>query len=260
MNRIIALALLLVVSLGVAAESPEQKGLRIAQEADQKDNGWKDQKAFLVMILRNQRGDEDRREIRTSALEVPGDGDKSLMIFDAPGDVKGTAFLSYTHALKLDDQWLYLPALKRVKRIASRNQSGPFMGSEFAYEDMTSQEVEKYTYRWLRDEVLGGRDTWVVERTPVYPHSGYKRQIVWLDKKMYQPLTVEYYDTNNKLLKTMQAHGYKPYESKPFWRPARLDMVNHQTGKETTMLFSDYQFETGLSSRDFDRNSLKGAR
>lgn len=260
MNRLLTLVVMLVVSLSAVAETPQQKGLRLAQEADRSDNGWKDQTADMVMILRNRRGDEDRREIRTHALEVRGDGDKSLMIFDSPGDVKGTAFLSYTHALRPDDQWLYLPALKRVKRIASGNKSGPYMGSEFAYEDMTSQEVEKYTYRWLRDQTLEGRDTWVIERIPAYPHSGYKRQVVWLDKQMFQPLKVEYYDTKNTLLKVMKAHGYRPYRSKPFWRPARLDMVNHQTGKETTMLFSKYRFGTGLAARDFDRNSLKRAR
>ncbi len=75
------------------------------------------------------------------------DGDKSLFVFDEPRDVQGTAFLIHAHREDADDQWLYLPALKRVKRISSANRSGSFMGSEFAYEDMTAQEVEKFTYR-----------------------------------------------------------------------------------------------------------------
>jgi len=89
-----------------------------------------------------------------------------------------------THALTPDDQWLYLPALKRLKRISSRKKSGPFMGSEFAYEDMSSQEVEKYRYKWLRDETVEGRDAYVVERRPTYEYSGYTRQIVWIDKEI----------------------------------------------------------------------------
>ena len=94
-------------------------------------------------------------------------GDLSLVIFDTPADVKGTAFLSHTKKAGSDDQWLYLPALKRVKRIASSNQAGPFMGSEFAYEDISSQELEKYTYKYLRNEDYGGLDCFVVEYDPV---------------------------------------------------------------------------------------------
>jgi len=167
--------------------------------------------------------------------------------------------LSFTHATKPDDQWLYLPALKRVKRIASRNKSGPFMGSEFAYEDLTSNEVEKYTYRYLRDEKLDGRKCFVVERFPAYRYSGYTRQISWLDKEIYQPLKVEYYDRKNALLKTLTFQGYHQYLGR-FWRADRFYMVNHQTGKTTELVWRNYRFQTGLTDRDFDRNSLKRAR
>ena len=128
---------------------------------------------------------QSRRELHISTLEVDGDGDKSLTVFDSPRDVKGTAFLSHTHATEPDEQWLYLPALKRVKRISSRNKSGSFMGSEFAYEDISSQELEKYRYKWLRDETLDDRHTVVVEYYPVYENSGYTRQIVWNRQRVH---------------------------------------------------------------------------
>ena len=130
------------------------------------------------MILKNKQGQESTREIRSKTLEVDGDGDKSMTIFNKPNDVKGTALLSFTHKQGPDDQWLYLPALKRTKRIASDNKSGPFMGSEFAFEDIASQEVEKYTYKFLRDDSLGEMDVFVFERYPVDKKSGYTRQIV----------------------------------------------------------------------------------
>ena len=139
------------------------------------------------MILRNRRGDESTREMRTQVLEVEGDGDRTVIVFNQPRDVKGTAFLSHMHKEGSDDQWLYLPALKRVKRIASNNKAGPFMGSEFAYEDISSQEVEKYTYLYLRDEVLDGQATFVVERDPVDSRSGYSRQVVWYDPGRVPP-------------------------------------------------------------------------
>ena len=243
----------------VFAQSAEEKGLAIAVEADKRDQGWKDQATKMKMILRNSQGAESTREIRGKALEIQGDGDKSLSIFDTPKDVKGTAFLSYTHALKPDEQWLYLPALKRVKRISSANKSGSFMGSEFAYEDIASQEVKKYKYKFLRDDKFNGRNVFVIERYPQYERSGYSKQVAWIDKEMYQPLKIEFYDQHNKLLKTLTQHDYKQYLNK-YWRPNRMEMVNQQNGKSTTLIWESYKFKNGLTSRDFDRNSLKRAR
>ena len=233
--------------------------MAIAVEADKRDQGWQDQATTSKMTLRNSQGAESTREIRGKALEVKGDGDKSLTIFDTPRDVKGTAFLSFTHSLKSDEQWLYLPALKRVKRISSSNKSGPFMGSEFSYEDISSQEVAKYKYKFIKDDKFDGRDVFVMERYPQYKKSGYTKQIVWMDKEMYQPLKIEFYDRKKSLLKTLTQHEYKQYVDK-FWRPSRLEMVNHQTGKSTTLLWKSYKFKNGFKSRDFDRNSLKRAR
>ena len=174
-------------TLNAWALTPEERGLEIAREVDNRDTGFKDQTAALIMELRNKRGDTSIRNVRVKTLEVKGDGDKSMSIFDKPADVKGTAFLTYSRALKPDDQWLYLPALKRVKRISSKNKSGPFMGSEFAYEDISSQEIEKYTYKYIKDEVINGIDCFVIERYPAYKYSGYKRQLVWINKLEYRP-------------------------------------------------------------------------
>ena len=254
-----ALILGAMLSLTAAAETPEEKGLAIAKQADVSDTGWVDQVADLTMKLKNKQGEESSRELQVKTLEVDGDGDKSLTVFDSPKDIKGTAFLSFTHALTPDDQWLYLPALKRVKRISSANKSGPFVGSEFAYEDLTSQEVEKYSYKWLRDEALDGRDTFVVEAYPAYENSGYTRQVVWIDKAMYRPLKIEYYDRKDALLKTLVSSGYEQYEGK-YWRPASMFMENHITGKSTLLTWTNYRFGTGLKGRDFDKNSLKRAR
>lgn len=253
------LALSILPPLEAVADAAADKGLQIATEADRRDSGWVDMQAALEMILRNRQGDESRREIRLSSLEVEGDGDKSLSVFDTPADVKGTAFLSHTHSRRPDDQWLYLPALKRVKRISSANKSGPFMGSEFAYEDLTSQEIDKYTYTWLRDEALDGRAAFVIERIPTYQHSGYTRQLAWIDQDWYQPLKVEFYDRKGDLLKTLTAHDYRQYMGR-YWRASRMEMINHQTGKSTTLNWTDYRFGTGLRDQDFEQAALKRAR
>lgn len=250
---------LILAATEAGAESAEEKGLTIAIEADARDSGWVDQTADLQMILRNRQGEESRRTLSIKTLEMENDGDKSLTVFDTPRDIKGTALLSFTHALEADDQWLYLPALKRVKRISSANKSGPFVGSEFAYEDLTSQEVEKYRYKWLRDETINAHEAFVIEQYPQYEHSGYTRQVVWLDKKMYKPLKVEFYDRKNALLKTLVINGYQQYRDN-YWRADNMLMTNHQTGKETELAWSNYRFQNGLSERDFDKNALKRSR
>lgn len=259
MRKWILLAAVLGLAINANAQTPEEKGLAIATEADKRDTGWADQKATLKMILRNRHGQESSRAMHNKTLEVKNDGDKSLIVFDEPRDVKGTAFLSFTHATKPDDQWLYLPALKRVKRISSSNKSGPFMGSEFAYEDISSQEIEKYKYKFVKDDKLDEKEVFVIERFPQYENTGYKRQVVWMDKTMYQPLKVEFYDRRNSLLKTLTQHEYKQYMTK-FWRPGRMEMINHKNGKSTTLTFRDYKFENNFGSRDFDKSSLKRAR
>jgi len=243
----------------IKAQTDEEKGLEIAIEIDKRDSGFEDSTSDLKMILRNKNGDVSTREMRNKTLEVPDDGDKSLVIFNTPRDVKGTALLSFTHKNSPDDQWLYLPALKRVKRIASNNKSGPFMGSEFAFEDISSQEVEKYTYKYLKDEVYENTDCFLVERYPVDKYSGYSKQIVWIDKAEYRIMKTDFYDRKNELLKTLTYHKYQQYLNK-FWRAHEMRMVNHLTGKSTELLFSNYTFQNGLNDRDFDKNSLQRVR
>ncbi len=263
MNYFIKLLLIMFVAsmslTNANAETAEKKGLTIAKQVEKQDEGWQDTTASMKMILKNRQGEESSRLIRLKVLEVKGDGDKSLTIFDSPKDIKGTAFLSFSHAIVPDDQWLYLPALKRVKRIASSNKSGPFMGSQFSYEDLASFEVAKFKYKFLRDEKLGNINTFVVENYPQYKYSGYTRQVVWIDKQRYIPLKIEYYDRKNDLLKTLAFNDYKQYLNK-YWRASEQMMVNHQNGKSTQLIWSNYQFQTGLSKRDFEKNSLKRAR
>ncbi|MFT7673456.1 MAG: outer membrane lipoprotein-sorting protein [Gammaproteobacteria bacterium] len=238
------------------AQTAEEKGLEIAVAAKAYDKGFVDFTADMEMTLKSKNGNASTRIIRIKTLEVDGDGDRSLSQFDEPADVKGTAMLTFSHGLDADDQWLYLPALKKVKRISSRNKSGPFMGSTFAFEDLGSQEVEKYTYKYLRDEACGSLQCYVIERFPAYKHSGYTRQIAWLDQEGYRMVKAEFYDRKKSLLKTLEASDFQQYLDH-YWRPGKMNMVNHQNGKSTLLTWSDYKFQTGLSDRDFRSQALK---
>jgi outer membrane lipoprotein-sorting protein len=237
----------------------EDKGLAIAIEADQRNEGWHDTTGEMVMTLKNRQGEVSTRKLRSRNIEVDGDGDKSLITFDEPHSIQGTSMLTFSHKTGNDDQWLYLPAVKRVKRIASSNKAGPFMGSEFAYEDISSPEVEKYTYKFVNEEDWNGLKCFVIELYPVDKRSGYTRQVVWYDKEHYRVQKVDYYDRKDVLLKTLTAGSYRQYESR-YWRSHDLYMKNHQTGKTTRIIWSEISFGNGLTERDFSRNSLAHAR
>jgi len=266
MNRLSSRYLVFTVSIMilmpaayVGAETAEEKGLAIAIEMDKRDEGFGDSTAEMKMILRNRKGEESIRKIRNRTLEVIGDGDKSMSIFDTPADVKGTASLTYSHALKPDEQWLYLPALKRTKRISSKNKSGPFMGSEFAFEDISSQEVDKYTYKYINEEIIDGIDTFVLERYPAYKYSGYTKQVVWIDKERYIPIKMDFYDRKSALLKTLLMNDYNQYLNQ-YWRAHVMEVNNHQTGKSTRLEWTDWKFQTGLGDADFRKNVLARLR
>ncbi|MCY3606473.1 MAG: outer membrane lipoprotein-sorting protein [Gammaproteobacteria bacterium] len=239
--------------------SPEEIGLAIAYEAAARNDGFGNFTANLTMILRNRQGQESRRQIRFKVLEVEGDGDKSLFVFDQPRDVQGTALLTHGHLTAQDDQWLYLPALKRVKRISSSTRTGSFMGSEFSYEDMSNPEVEKYTYRFLREEPCGELTCTVNEQVPVDTKSSYSRQLVWQDKEHLRTWMVHYYDRKSSHLKTLVFAGYQQYLDR-YWRAGEMTMENHLTGKSTVLNWTDLEFGTDLGDRDFSQAALRRVR
>lgn len=240
-------------------KSLENKGLEIVAEMDKRNTGWEDFTARMEMVLKNKRGDSSVRELNIKTLEVSDDGDKSLTLFEKPRDVEGTAFLSFSHAVEPDQQWLYLPALKRVKRIASANKSGPFMGSEFAFEDISSFEIDKYEYQYIKDETVNGQDCYLVRYTPRYEHSGYSHQHVWIDKAEYRVKKIDFYDRKQSLLKTLTNSDYQLYLDE-FWRPSKITMINHQSEKSTELTWHNYQFKTGLQDSEFNSNTLRRAR
>jgi len=243
----------------LTAGSAEEAGLRLAKAARATQAGYGNFTASMAMTLRNKQGRESNREIRLKVIEVDDDGDRTLFVFDTPSDVKGTAFLVHSHKDKLDNQWLYLPALKRVKKISSSNQSGSFMGSEFSYEDMGTSEVEKFDHRYLGDESCAEFQCYVLERVPKSEDSGYSRQLVLLDQQELRPIEIRYFNQRQEHLKTMMSEDYEVFLDN-FWRSKKVTMTNHLTGKVTVLQWSNFQFQTDINSRDFTKTALKRIR
>ncbi|MGI9222337.1 MAG: outer membrane lipoprotein-sorting protein [Woeseiaceae bacterium] len=257
---LLLLSALVVVDTASAAGADEQ-GFDIAARSDRTDVGFGASEVELQMVLRNAAGQEATRSLRISTLEKPDEsvGDKSLVLFDTPRDIEGTALLSHAKILDPDDQWLYLPALKRVKRISSSNKSGPFVGSEFAFEDFTAIELNKFEYNLIGVEDCGDRQCDVLERQPRYENSGYTKQVAWVDQTDFQIRKVEFYDRRGDLLKVLELTDYRKYEN-GVWRAHKLSMSNVQTKKQTDLVYNDYVFDTALSDSDFVKGRLSRLR
>ncbi len=248
-----------IVPMAASAETPEEKGLRIAFEASERNDGFGDFTAQMTMILRDRQGRETVRQMHFKVLEVQGDGDKSLFVFDQPQDVKGTALLTHGHINSQDDQWLYLPALKRVKRINAARRSGSFMGSEFSYEDMSSSDVEEYTYKYLIDEPCGELMCTVTEQIPLDNKSGYSRRVLWQDIEELRTWKMELFDRKGFHLKTLTFANYRQYLDQ-YWRAGEQEMINHLTGASTVLEWTDFQFRTNPDESEFTQTGLRRIR
>ena len=261
---IAAMALLLsaqVLRAGGPAAPPDDtadEGRRIFTEVSRRDSGYSDQQAEVSMQLKRKSGAATTRAMNIAILEVPDDGTRTIVSFDSPLDVKGTKVLTYSHQVHDDEQWIYLPAFKRVKQISDAGKTTSFMGSEFTYEDINSLNIqlEKFSYRYLRSEELAGTPCFVVERVPRYARSAYKKQVVWIDKDKYVAVKVDYYDARDELIKTLTLGGFQQYLSS-FWRAKEMVMTNHQNGDATLLTFTDYKFRNGLAPTDFSAAALK---
>lgn len=243
-----------------ATENDTAKGREVAVAVENRDLGYADTVAELTMILRNKNGDETRRELEISMLENRDGGDKSLIRFDFPADIRGTALLTHPQPEDADEQWLYLPAYARIKRISSRNKSGAFVGSEFSFEDLADKEVDDFSYVYIGTEACGdSAGTFpcdVIDRTPEDRHSAYSRQRVWVDQEARRIFRIDYYDRKDTLLKTFAARNFRLYDER-YWRPLEVAMRNLQTGNETILSYRSIDFGNGLADSDFHRNTLR---
>ncbi len=245
--------------LGQNEEEAIAKGLEIAQAAQDVKKGFGNYIAKQVMVLKDRKGRESKRELRVQILEVEEQGDRILFLFEEPRDVRGTALLIHSNEDQPDDQWFFLPATNRVTRLNSSGQSKSFMGSEFSYEDMNPPEVSKFTYKYLREEPCEDLTCTVSERIPVSKGSNYSRQLVWHDDEAYRVWKIEYYDRRGDHLKTLTVSDYKQYLDE-YWFAQTMVMTNHVNGKSTTLNWSDFEFRVDLDEDDFTQTSLRRAR
>ncbi|MEK9552844.1 MAG: outer membrane lipoprotein-sorting protein [Alphaproteobacteria bacterium] len=246
------------------ANASNEKGLAIATEVDNRDKGWGDVTVEGEMVLKNKAGNESVRKFRSTILEAAdaSEGDRSIITFSEPRDVRGTALLTHSKIEPDDDsQWIFLPAVKRVKRISSSNRTGKFVSSEFSYEDLGSEEVADNDHIWLEDTACehdAALTCAAVESRPKNKRSGYSRRVSFIDLDEYRVHRIDFYNRRGDLEKSLRFEDYRQYEGQ-FWRAHVMIMDNSQTGKSTRLAWGDYSFRQGLTERDFTPQGLPKA-
>ncbi len=238
--------------------SPRAYGTALAKYMDRYDTGWKDHYAKSKMTLYDARGDFVRREV-IQLVREGAKGDKSILRFRSPADIRGVAALTHEHPRATDDSWLYLPASRRVRRISGANRSASFQGTEFTYEDLSSLVVEKYGWRYLEESTIAvdGKSTRIskVEAKPNYRDSGYSKLIVYLNQRLWRVERVDYFDHAGRPLKVLTNSKWRKHHGR-FWRPMRVDMRNLQTQKRTVLDISSMFLNLALHrKRDGSRRS-----
>jgi len=228
----------------------------IVKKVDQRDDG-DHIISQMTMILIDKQKNQRIRSLKRFTKDFGKDIHQSIY-FLSPNDIKNTAFLTfdYDDNKKDDDQWLYLPALKRIKRIASRNKSGSFMGSEFSYEDIGNQNYQKFIFsNDAKEVILDGQECYESTRIPKNKNSGYTKQITWIDKKEFLIRKIDYYDRKKELLKTATFSKYKKINT--IWRVGQIEMKNFQNDKSTILMWEKEKLHAGLKDKDFNKRVLK---
>lgn len=252
--RLVLLAIIIVVPTSIISQA-KLSGLEIIQKVYNRSVG-DDQTAELTMTLINSRGDQRVRKIKQFVKNFSND-EKKIMFFISPADVRNTSFMSwsYDEEGKDDDQWIYLPALKRVKRISSDSKSDYFMGSDFTYDDLGDRHPADDTHKLLREETVNGENCYVVESIPKEEEYMYAKTITWVIKYKWIGLKKEFYDEDEELLKTLTVKKYEKIID--YWTILSSEMFNVQKEHTTKMELANVELDTGIPSNKFTERMMK---
>ncbi len=230
-------------------------GLDVIQNVYNRPTGT-DMTGNLIMTIENSRGNQRVRKIKQYNKNF-GNSEKKIMFFLSPADVKNTSFMtwSYEDASKNDDQWIYLPALKKVKRISSDSKGDYFMGSDFTYDDLGDRHPFDDNHRILREEVVDGKETIVVESIPKDEEYMYSRTVTWVVKDSWIGLKKEFYDEDDELLKVLTVNSQTTFGEVIILINIKMDNV--QKNQFTIMEFSDIEIDTGIPNNTFTERLMK---
>lgn len=253
------IAAIAIVVSAIPGSSHAMTALEVMKKyTDQFNVADETNKASMALI--NKKGKQRRRSLTIMSKEYPGKLHKILIRFTAPESIYGAALLIAENKNRSDDEWLYLPALKKIKKISTSERSHSFMGSEFSYEDLHREVLDDFAYELKGSETVDGQDCFLVEATPTsqrkLAETGYGKRILWIRKDIFFKVKVEYYDKKGRLLKT-ETDDMLTEISSGKYRMNRITMVNIKTGKKTVLESTSRSINKGIPSTRFTATYLE---
>ena len=245
---VIIVMVLCVLLLPAPGNSADMTAYQIVKKAEDLLDQAKDSKADMKMILLNQKGEKRERSLSAWVKREGENKSKSILFFNSPADVKGTSFLVWTNEKKEDKQWLYLPALQRVRQISASGKGESFMGTELTFFDMGSQDVDDYTYTLLKEENVKNEACYVIEATPKKVEF-YRKVVVWIRKGTFIPAKADFYDPKGQYQKQGLFENVK--NIKNINTPTHIEMHNVVNCRTTVIDLSNIVYDSGLKDDIF---------
>ena len=249
----------IVASLLLVSASFAQTANEIAKKVHDLPTG-KTSSYTVSLTLIDKKGKERNREISSYTMK-DGSTDKTVLVFKTPKDVAGISYLSYDYPDKADgstvdsDSWIYLPAMKKVRRVSGSSKDDDFQGTDFTYDDIGTRSLSKDNFAILGEEKVDGSDCWILEAKAKDSKAKVSRRVTWVDKKTYVVRKGEYYDKQNKLQKTLTCENIK--QVKGYWTTQKMTMTNVQSNHKTVYEIKDLKYDEKVNESYFTVSALE---
>lgn len=260
MHKIISVGVIVVVVTGSMVFGAED-AKRIMSKS-QEANKISGSESIATLTIFDKKGNKRVRKFSSASKKTKEGVSKMIMRFLEPPDVKGTGILSFDNEDKDDDMWIYMPALRKTRRIVSSEKTKSFMGSEFSNADITSPNIDDFTYKILGTEDVNKVKCWKIETLPanedVADDFGYSKKIVWVARKDYMARKTDFYDLDGELLKTLTIHEVKlldPDNQK--YQAVDLVIVNVQNGRKSQFKIDKVVFNPEVKDEYFTTKYLE---
>jgi outer membrane lipoprotein-sorting protein len=266
MKNMCAVLFILIVAmvccLPVSGFADNPKAREIMQKVEDRDDG-DHMTSNMLMVLIDKNGDKRKKYFKNFSKDY-GKDYKRIMFIERPANIKNTGFLTfdYDDAKKDDDQWLFLPALGKTKRIASSDKSGSFMGSDLNYSDMTDRELEDYDFKLLKEITIKGTKAWLIESTPrrqeVIEETGYKKAILAVRQDNYVVVKSKNWTEDGGYVKIMDVQELKLIEG--IWVSTKMHVIKRQGKRvkhQTQLTISNVKFNQNLDDELFTIRRLE---
>lgn len=263
-TRPFAWLLALVILTPPAAARAEETARQILDKAQQRDATtykWSDRTQTLTLSIHGKSGGARERTLQITDKRAPDGEDKAVTFFLAPPEVKGTGFLQWSHPGKDNEQWLYLPEVKRSRRITSQLRDQSFMGTDFSYRDLEIlAELRNWTDAQATSKLTGSEDvdghaSWVIELTPTADDGGYGTIVLWLDKELLVPRKMTFRDAKGTPVKTITQTDIKNVGAIP--TAYRMEIQTLEKGSRTAVVLTDVKYDSGLGDDFFTERQLQ---